>query len=31
MFKHSEVVEVGVSAIGLIALTFCFAVLAFCL
>jgi hypothetical protein len=31
MLKHSEVLELGLSALGLVALTFCFIALAFCL
>ncbi len=31
MSRHSEVIQVGISAIGLLAVTFCFLLLAFSL
>jgi hypothetical protein len=31
MLKHSDTLQLGISAIGLVALTFCFIALAFCL
>jgi hypothetical protein len=31
MFKHAEVVQVGAAALGLLAFTFLFLMLAFCL
>ena len=31
MSKHCEVIQLGISALGLLAFTFCFLVLAFCL